>query len=57
MPIFDYLCKKCGHTGEYIVKDYMATIKCSKCEIPMERQVSSAHFRLYGDGVYKPNKR
>jgi len=57
MPIYDYLCKKCGHTVELIVKDYMADIKCEKCNKSMERQVSNAYFRLYGDGVHRPNKK
>ena len=57
MPIFDYLCKQCGHTAELIVKDYMADVKCEKCNKAMKRQVSNAYFRIYGDGVHRPNKK
>ena len=59
MPLFDYKCRKCGYTDEYIVKDYLVQIACPKCNIMLERQVAAPSFRLYGDnqGYYKPHKK
>jgi putative FmdB family regulatory protein len=58
MPIFDYKCRSCEHVEEFIVKDYMQQVPCPKCgNTLMQRQVAAPTFRIFGEGVYKPNKK
>jgi putative FmdB family regulatory protein len=41
MPIFEYLCKDCGHTFEKIVPRYDSTVDCSHCHsAKVEKQLS-----------------
>jgi putative FmdB family regulatory protein len=53
MPIYEYLCKKCGSITELIhgLNDTPA-VKCSACGAKAERKISSGTFILKGGGWY-----
>jgi predicted nucleic acid-binding Zn ribbon protein len=36
MPLFTYLCTKCNHEEEHLVKDYKTKVKCKNCDIDMK---------------------
>jgi putative FmdB family regulatory protein len=41
MPIFEYLCKECGHTFEKIVPRHDSTVDCARCKsAKVEKQLS-----------------
>jgi putative FmdB family regulatory protein len=41
MPIFEYLCKECGHPFEKIVPRYDSKVDCDKCQSEnVEKQLS-----------------
>jgi putative FmdB family regulatory protein len=41
MPIFEYLCKDCGHKFERIVPRYDSAVDCSHCNsAKVEKQLS-----------------
>jgi putative FmdB family regulatory protein len=41
MPIFEYLCKDCGHPFEKIVPRYDSEVDCAKCKSAnVEKQLS-----------------
>jgi len=41
MPIFEYLCKECGHAFEKIVPRYDSSAACTHCESQnVEKQLS-----------------
>lgn len=55
MPIYEYRCKKCGKTFEYMQR--MADAPKKKCEAcgasALERLISNTSFQLKGSGWYK----
>lgn len=55
MPIYEYVCKKCGHEQEALHKvDEKPRLACDECGAkPMSRLVSAAGFRLSGSGWYE----
>ena len=55
MPIYEYVCKKCGHQQEVLHKvDEKPRLACEECGAkPLSRQVSAAGFRLSGGGWYE----
>lgn len=55
MPIYEYVCKKCGHQQEALHKvDEKPRLACDECGAkPLSRQVSAAGFRLSGGGWYE----
>jgi putative FmdB family regulatory protein len=55
MPIYEYVCKKCGHQQEALHKaEEKPRLACDECGAkPMSRQVSAAGFRLSGGGWYE----
>lgn len=55
MPIYEYVCKKCGHEQEALHKvDEKPRLACDECGAkPLSRQVSAAGFRLSGGGWYE----
>jgi putative FmdB family regulatory protein len=55
MPIYEYECTECKHNEEVIQKmDDDPLTECSKCKTEtMERMVTSAAFRLRGNGWYE----
>jgi putative FmdB family regulatory protein len=55
MPIYEYVCRECGHELEKLQKlsDPPLT-ECSACgESALKRKVSAAGFRLAGGGWYE----
>lgn len=40
MPIYDFLCDKCGAEGELLVKHNYGIIPCKKCDGHLHRQAS-----------------
>lgn len=54
MPIYEYVCAKCGSHVEVIQKVGDAPLKrCSKCKGKLEKKVSRTSFQLKGSGWYK----
>lgn len=53
MPIYEYVCKKCGHEFELIQKfsDPPAK-KCPSCKGKVEKKPSLSSFHLKGGGWY-----
>lgn len=53
MPIYEYICEKCGSHIEVIQKISDAPLKrCSKCRGKLEKTVSRTSFQLKGSGWY-----
>ena len=55
MPIYEYVCKKCGHTLDALQKmsDDPLTV-CPDCAAPqLKRLISAPRFRLKGQGWYE----
>jgi putative FmdB family regulatory protein len=55
MPIYEYECKKCGHTMEAIQKmSDDPLVDCPECGKPeLKKLISAAGFRLKGGGWYE----
>lgn len=54
MPMYDYLCQKCGHQFEIkqSMSDKALTI-CPKChQESLEKLITSNNFQLKGSGWY-----
>ena len=60
MPIYRYVCEKCGSQTELMQKVSDAPLKrCKKCRGKLEKAVSRTSFQLKGSGWYAsdyPNK-
>lgn len=53
MPIYEYLCEKCGSHIEVIQKISDPPLKrCGKCRGKLEKTVSRTSFQLKGSGWY-----
>ena len=53
MPIYEYICEKCGEHTEVIQKVSDAPLKrCSKCRGTLEKILSRTSFQLKGGGWY-----
>ncbi|HEX8087843.1 MAG TPA: zinc ribbon domain-containing protein [Blastocatellia bacterium] len=53
MPIYEYICEKCGSHIEAIQKVSDAPLKrCQKCRGKLEKIVSRTSFQLKGGGWY-----
>jgi putative FmdB family regulatory protein len=53
MPIYEYICEKCGSHIEAIQKVSDAPLKrCQKCRGKLEKVVSRTSFQLKGSGWY-----
>lgn len=53
MPIYEYICEKCGSHIEVIQKINDAPLKrCAKCRGKLEKTVSRTSFQLKGSGWY-----
>jgi putative FmdB family regulatory protein len=53
MPIYEYICEKCGSHTEVIQKVGAAPLKrCGKCRGKLEKIVSRTSFQLKGGGWY-----
>ena len=55
MPIYEYVCKACGHEAEIMHKiSDPAPKKCPECGKPkLAKQMSATGFRLGGAGWYE----
>ncbi|HXG91769.1 MAG TPA: FmdB family zinc ribbon protein [Blastocatellia bacterium] len=53
MPIYEYICEKCGSHIEVLQKVSDAPLKrCQKCRGRLEKIVSRTSFQLKGGGWY-----
>ena len=53
MPIYEYVCEKCGDHIEVMQKVTDAPLKrCQKCRGKLEKMVSRTSFQLKGSGWY-----
>jgi len=53
MPIYEYVCRKCGHEFEQIQKFSDPPVqKCPSCKGKVEKKVSLSSFQLKGSGWY-----
>lgn len=53
MPIYEYLCKKCGHRFEEIVKfSDKQPKKCPKCGGALEQVITAPAVQFKGSGWY-----
>lgn len=53
MPIYEYICEKCGSHLEVLQKVSDAPLKrCQKCRGKLEKIVSRTSFQLKGGGWY-----
>ena len=53
MPLYEYLCKKCGHVFEKIVKFSDRPIKkCPECGGVVEQTISAPAVQFTGSGWY-----
>ncbi len=53
MPIYEYICEKCGEHLEVMQKVSDAPLKrCSKCRGKLEKIFSRTSFQLKGGGWY-----
>ncbi len=53
MPIYEYLCEKCGKQFEVmqkITEDPLTT--CKECNGPLKKLISQSTFHLKGSGWY-----
>ena len=52
MPIYEYICNKCGERQEHIVKNDKVIVECKKCDSrKLERMLSTGtNFKLMGRG-------
>ena len=55
MPIYEYRCKKCGKTFEYMQRiSEGPKRKCEACgQLALEKLISQTSFQLKGAGWYK----
>lgn len=53
MPIYEYVCEKCGHHLEVLQKMSDAPLtKCTECKGKLEKVFSQTSFQLKGSGWY-----
>lgn len=54
MPIYEYICQKCGKEFEVLQKFSDEPVKkCIHCSGKVEKKISSSAFHLKGSGWYK----
>jgi len=53
VPLYEYLCQKCGHEFDEIQKFSDPPLKkCPKCKGKVEKKLSAPSFQLKGTGWY-----
>jgi putative FmdB family regulatory protein len=53
MPLYEYLCKQCGHRFERIQSFSAEDVKeCPVCQGPVERLISAPAVQFKGSGFY-----
>ena len=55
MPIYEYVCRECGHEMDALQKIADAPlVDCPQCNSPsLKRRISAPNFRLKGQGLYE----
>ncbi len=54
MPIYEYLCEKCGAHTEVLQRITDEPLKrCEKCRGKLEKLISKTSFQLKGSGWYQ----
>lgn len=54
MPVYEYSCKKCGKTHEFLQRFKDKPINtCPECGSSMKKLISNTSFVLKGTGWYK----
>ncbi len=56
MPIFEYLCRKCGHTNEFLVLGPGEKLRCRNCGGEDLTKLMSAHSTFSPSGVGSSEK-
>lgn len=56
MPIYEYVCEKCGHEFDKIQKmDEKPLVKCPQCKKrSLQKKISAGGFILKGYGWHRP---
>jgi putative FmdB family regulatory protein len=57
MPLYEYECPTCKAMVESFITDPTDKVECEECGSEMKKLMSAGSFRIYGEGVYKPNKK
>ena len=59
MPIYEYVCEKCGHELEIMQKmSDEPLVQCPECKKKkLKKKISAGGFRIGGKGVYKPTSK
>lgn len=52
MPIYEFICRDCGHEKELFLKTNSDDIVCDKCGALMKKFISKSNFVLKGGGWY-----
>ena len=56
MPIYEYVCRACGHEFELLVRPPITTPACPSCNTPdLERRLSG--FAVTSEGIRQANVR
>ena len=55
MPLYEFVCPRCGHVTETIQSYADASPQCEGCDAATKRRVSRSSFLLKGDGWAKDN--
>jgi len=52
MPLFEFVCDRCGHKDEFLMsgKNVPTTCECGECGGTMVRKISWSSARLKGEG-------
>lgn len=53
MPVYEFVCSKCGNKEEQLVKIGKDKIKCSECGGASYKVMSASSFILKGKNWYK----
>ena len=58
MPLFDYICEKCGECFEVYKKDIKNDqVICEKCGVPAKRRFAPVGIIFKGTGFYKTDSK
>jgi putative FmdB family regulatory protein len=53
MPLVEFLCPKCGHRQERIMKEPIPRMRCEKCASFSIKQFSAPTLQFKGLGFHK----
>ena len=58
MPLFDFICKNCGATKEYLIFSKEDEPKnCDKCGGKVEKNLNNTGIDIYGPSDYLPGQK